>query len=290
MKKSIWVLLLLGILQGGVSAAEVAAAPVRVISLSPALTELICHLGGESLLVARSRACDRPASVTALPVAGDFGVPELERVVAVRPDVLVVDTLQTETVRATLEDLGVAVMVLPLRNFAEYRGAVTALGRRLGLQAAATRELERLERTLEEYRQLPVSGRPRVWFLAWHDPWMTPGKRAFMTEMVALAGGRSIGSDRDCEYFACSVEWVLQQQPEVIIYPGAGGGRTEFAMPQWWKLLPAVRNGRFFRPEDEALFFRLSPRFPETLRLLRQWLQPSEKEQPGHPQDVRAAA
>ena len=183
MKKSIWVLLLLGILQGGVSAAEVAAAPVRVISLSPALTELICHLGGESLLVARSRACDRPASVTALPVAGDFGVPELERVVAVRPDVLVVDTLQTETVRATLEDLGVAVMVLPLRNFAEYRGAVTALGRRLGLQAAATRELERLERTLEEYRQELRSEElrqpfwPGTWRAEYPDQWIWNRRR-----------------------------------------------------------------------------------------------------------------
>ena len=289
MKKSAWLLLLLGMCLGRLSAEEPAVPPVRVISLSPALTELICHLGGESLLVARSRACDRPASVTALPVAGDFGTPELERVVAVRPDLLVADMLQMETVRATLEDLGVTVLVLPLRNFTEYRQAVAELGRRLGLREAAARELERVERTLAEYRGMVSGKRPRVWFLAWHDPWMTPGKRAFMTEMVELAGGRSIGAERDCEYFAGSVEWVLQQQPEVILYPGAAGRRAEFVMPEWWKLLPAIRNDRFFRPEDESLFFRLSPRFPETLRRLRHWLHPREKERPGTSEKPRAA-
>ncbi len=292
MKKDIWILLLCGILSGAIPAAGGGAAPpLRVASLSPALTELICHLGGEKMLVARSRACDRPASVGALPVVGDFGTPELERVVSARPDLLVTDTLQDEAVQTTLEDIGIEVLVLPLRSFADYRGAVAALGRRLGLRKAAEQELARVERTLQQYREAVPAERPRVLFLVWHDPLMVPGRQAFVTEFVALAGGRSISEERDCEYFQCSSEWILQRRPEVIIYPGNMGRRAGFVMPEWWKLLPAVQNGRFFRPEDESLFFRLSPRFPETLRELRRWLHPDdEKKQPGSLEKSRAAA
>ena len=56
-----------------------------VVSLSPALTELICHLGRGDRLVARSTACDWPESVKSLPTAGDFAEPELERILAMKP-------------------------------------------------------------------------------------------------------------------------------------------------------------------------------------------------------------
>ncbi len=257
------------------SAGGSGAARPRVVSLSPALTEIVCHLGGESLLAGRSRACDRPSSVLSLPVAGDFGTPNLEAVVSARADVVITDTLQTAADAGALGKLGVKTLILPLRSFAEYRRAVTELGLLLDRREEAAREIDRVDRTLREYRgRASAARRVKVWFLAWHEPWITAGRKAFITEMLELAGGENIGAERDAEYFACSPEWVLTMRPEVIIYPRSRQGRAAFSAPEWWKLLPAVRDRRFFQPEDESLFCRLSPRFPETLRRLSRWLHP----------------
>ena len=59
---------------------------LKVVSLSPALTETVCYLGGGNQLVGRCAACDYPASVKALPAAGKFGMPEIEKIVALKPD------------------------------------------------------------------------------------------------------------------------------------------------------------------------------------------------------------
>ena len=87
MKKLIWSGLML--LVAGVWAGE-----LRCVSLSPALTELVCHLQKEHCLIGRSVSCDRPVSVKKLPVAGDFAKPDLEKLAKLKPDLVLADNLQ----------------------------------------------------------------------------------------------------------------------------------------------------------------------------------------------------
>ena len=97
---------------------EQKVAPGGVISLSPALTELICHLGREDRLIARSTACDWPESVKTLPTAGDFAEPELERILAMKPALVVSNEFVNPKDADALRQAGIEVELRPCDGFA----------------------------------------------------------------------------------------------------------------------------------------------------------------------------
>ena len=116
MKHILFLSLILSSLLGG--------AELRVVSLSPALTEVICHLGKEKLLVGRSDVCNVPSSVKRLPVAGRFAVPFVEKVMALKPDLLVSNDFVNPGIKAAFERAGIKTLQLPCRTMAEYRRCV----------------------------------------------------------------------------------------------------------------------------------------------------------------------
>ena len=103
----------------------------RVVSLSPALTELVCHLKMAKCLVGRSVSCDRPSQVKQLPAVGDFARPDLEKLAKLKPDLVLADTFQDAAIKRSMEALGMEVAVLPLNRMADYRRAVKILGEKL---------------------------------------------------------------------------------------------------------------------------------------------------------------
>ena len=238
------------------------AGEVRVVYFSPALTELVCNLQKAQCLIGRSVSCDRPVSVKKLPVAGDFAKPDMEKLARLRPDIVLADTFQDAAVRRSMEALGIEVVVLPLNSMADYRNAVLTLGKKLSAPEAEN-ELKRVEAVLDGLmKRHPANVRRlRVMYVVWHTPLMLPGKQSFLTEWIRLAGGDPIGKDHDRGYFRAAPEWILKMKPEILIFPGG----DPKALPGWWKSLPAVRQKKVFFPEDESLFYRLSPRFDQAL-------------------------
>ena len=103
--------------------------PGGVVSLSPALTELICHLGQEDRLIARSTACDWPESVKKLPTAGDFAEPELERILAMKPALVISNEFVNPKDADALRQAGIEVELRPCDGFADYREMRTRCGR-----------------------------------------------------------------------------------------------------------------------------------------------------------------
>ena len=244
---------------------------IRVVSLSPALTELVCHLGRESVLVGRSAACDVPETVKKLPVAGNFGSPFLEKLAVLKPDWVIANVFQDVSSVKSIESMGIRVAVFPLNSIADYRNAVSGLGKLLGAEKLADEELSRVDRTVNGLRKRHPEDckRPKVLFAVWSSPLLLPGKWSFLPELILLAGGDPIGGDTPQEYFRASPEWVLKTDPDVVIFPdGKASG-----IPSWWTQLNACRENRLFMPEDAGLFFRLSPRTGAMLlemeRLLR---------------------
>ena len=104
------------------------SAPGGVVSLSPALTELICHLGQGDRLIARSTACDWPESVKSLPTAGDFAEPELERILAMKPALVVSNEFVNPKDADALRQAGIKVELHPCDGFNDYREWVARMG------------------------------------------------------------------------------------------------------------------------------------------------------------------
>ncbi|MFA6716347.1 MAG: helical backbone metal receptor, partial [Victivallaceae bacterium] len=194
---------------------------VRVVSLSPNMTETIFALGMEKCLVGRSNACDYPEAAKKIPVAGRFGVPNIERVIALKPDYIVSSAFQDKAMVTRLKQFGVKVLFLPGDSFDDYFKNLKVLGDILHCPEKAENlcctykvQLETFKREAEE---TPEKDRPKVLFVIWDLPLMTVGKNSFITDLVELAGGKSITASHSKAYFNCSLEWVLAHPPDVLV-------------------------------------------------------------------------
>ncbi len=266
---------------GVMLAALAATAAERVVSLSPNLTETIVQIGAEELLVGRSEFCDSPASVRKIPVVGRFGVPALEPLLATRPTLVVTETLRDSTAAERLRELHIRCELFPARTFEEYFSTLERLGKLLGKESAARREIARGAARIAGWehanRAIPPDKRPRVLVVIGVSPVVTAGKQSFLTRMIELAGGRNCAAEVDRNYFDCSFEQIQLWQPEVILAPGLPSSQLR-ALEQTpgWSTLPAVRNRRVLTDFDPDLLYRLGPRSFDGIELLRKTFKPQE--------------
>jgi len=262
--------------------AALAGGAPRVVSLAPNLTEIVCAIGGADTLVGRSSACDYPPDVVArTPIIGDFGVPSLERIAAVNPSLVLYADIADETTPRKLDRLGLKHARIPCGRLAEIPGAIRTVGGLIGRAGQANVLAQYLERQIAEVRAKtaasPDSARPRVLILIWSDPLTAAGRQSFLSDLVSLVGGQNIGDAMDRDYFQVSGEWVLSENPDVILCfymkPGENGARDAFAR-RGWDRVKAVKSGRIYGGFDNDLLLRPGPRVMQGVESLRKCLTP----------------
>lgn len=240
--------------------------PVRIVSLSPGLTEFVCALGGSDRLVGRSSACDRPASVVAsVPACGDFARPNVEAILRLRPTHLVTNDLIDPGVRRVFERAGIRTTVRQCRTIEDCQTWIRTLGAILNEPDAARREEERFEAFRKEAAALP-RGKRRVLWTIWESPTIVAGPRSLPDEVLRLCGAENVAANADAEYFKCSRDWIVRNEPDVLIWSAAP---RDWKDDRFWGRLRATRTGRvlLLRYDDPAL--RPGPRLPDAVRELR---------------------
>lgn len=247
----------------------------RVVSLMPSATETIVALGGADLLVARTRY-DGDPRLAGLPSVGSSLAPSLERVVALKPDLVVVwATDRRAEVRTRLADAGIPTLGLDVQDTAGTFRAIAVLGTALGRADAAARLANSLRVELANIAA-SVAGRtrPRVFYVVYHDPPMTAGAGTFITELLGVAGAENVFGDVAAPWPTVSLEEVVRRNPDVIVLPaGARGGPTLERMraDAGWRELRAVKSGRVLHvPSDLAN--RPGPSMVAAARLMRDLL------------------
>lgn len=167
--------------------------PPRVISLVPSLTETCIDLGlAPSALLGRTPWCTRPRpEVDRIPVVGGTKTPNLERILALAPDVVLLDAEENpREVHDRLVDAGIGVFVSRVRAVAEVPAMLRELGAALGLRATADARAEGLETALAAQRAhlLTDARRPRALPLIWHEPLMALEATRYGGDLVREAG------------------------------------------------------------------------------------------------------
>lgn len=243
------------------------AGELKVVSLSPALTELVCFLGRENTLVGRSEVCNYPATVKKLPVAGRFAQPFVEKVIALKPDLLVTNDFVNPGVKNTFQRVGIKTLQLPCRNMKEYRQCVEVLGRELKASEAASRELKRID----DFLKTPFKplGKRVLWVI-WDAPLMAPGGRSHLNEIIELAGAENVTGEFDQEYLRPSFDKLLKKKVDVIIWSASGSG---WKRRRVWQKFDAVKKNNVFAPADQDALLRPGPRLPEAVKALRKVLE-----------------
>ncbi len=248
---------------------SLAAPPARVVSLVPATTELVFALGAGGTLVGRTTWCDYPAAAAAVPDLGNGIDPNVEAVVAAKPDlVLLYKSGANRAAAERFRGLGIPTLELATDRMEDFDRIARLLGAALSRREAAESLVARTRRDLAAASRppvLPSSRRPSVFILAWDRPAMTLGRGSFLSEIVEHAGARNVFDDLATSSAPVSIEAVAARDPDFILVSTDGepaiAGRPE------WQVVRAVRERRFLRVRGSE-FNRPSPRIGSAVRQL----------------------
>ena len=243
------------------------AAPARrVVSLIPATTELLFAIGAGPAVVGRTNYCDFPAAVKSVPNLGDGIKPNLEAVIARRPDLVILyNSGQNAAVAGRLRELGVAAMRLNTDALSSVPRIARMLGKLTGSEKAADSLTAVFDTALTSATQPGIGPRPKVLLLVWEQPPMTIGRGSFLNELLERAGGENLFADVAGTDGVVSIEAVAARNPDLIFTTAEGP--SAFATRPEWQAVPAVREKRFLHVTGSE-FNRPSPRSPRAIRQL----------------------
>jgi iron complex transport system substrate-binding protein len=231
-----------------------AAEARRIISIIPATTEMLFAMGAGDRLVAVGTYDHFPAEVEHLPRVGALLDPDIERIITLRPDLVVLYGTQSD-LRSQLDRAGIPYYLYVHRGLPDVAETIRSLGARVGLEREANTLAARVERQVADVRtRVANRPRPRTLLVFGREPGSlrdieSSGGVGFLHDMLEAAGGSDVFADIRQQNVATSTEMVLARAPEVIIELHYAQGRPRNVDLAAWDALPsvpAVRNHRVY--------------------------------------------
>jgi iron complex transport system substrate-binding protein len=246
--------------------------PARIVSLLPSLTETVCALGQCRTLVGLDRYSNWPAAVQRLPRLGGGLDPNIESVVALRPDLV----LMAGSARGAdrLQGLGIKVLALEPRTHADVQRVITTLAQVLGVPAA---ESERLWREINAgvaaaAQSLPPQTRGQKVYVEVSPTPYGASESSFIGETLTRMGLRNILPGRLGPFPQINPEFVVRAQPDFIL-AGDSSRASILQRPGWGQLKVIQANQVCVFDQDESdMLVRAGPRMAEGARLMAQFL------------------
>ena len=256
--------------------------PQRVISLAPSITEIVFALEQGNRLKAVTRYSDYPHEATQLPRIGSYVRLDIERIVALNPDLCIATKDgNPKAIIDRLASLNIPVYVVDPHSLNTILETIREIGTILNADDRAitltTSMRARIQRVKSRVAQ--VNHRPRVFFQIGVSPIVSVGTETFIHELIEIAGGKNL-AEGPLAYPRFSREQVLTLKPEVLIITSmARQAVFEQVKAQWrrWPNIPAVRDDRIHLV-DSDLFDRPSPRLVNGLELLIRLIHPQLQE------------
>ncbi|MCB9479614.1 MAG: ABC transporter substrate-binding protein [Deltaproteobacteria bacterium] len=253
----------------------------------PSLTGIVIELGLAEHLVGVTSYCSRPECAD-LPKVGTQFAPDYERVVGLRPDVVLVEKAHSEVVDRYTK-LGVPTLVLPTDSIEGVYESIGAVGERFGKVDEARALIHRMQSKFDEVRSRVKGAKPvRTLLILGLDgdslrQLFAVGGGNFMDQMVKIAGGENVLADAAIDYPRLSKELVVQRSPEAIVViaePRKNNADLFAAQKNLWADLAtvdAVRNDRIYLVDGPQVLLP-SPDMPTTAERIARALHPERWE------------
>ena len=254
--------------EGGTVA--LAAEPRRIVSLTPATTEIAFALGAGDRVVATTDFDDYPPAATTLPHVASYTGVDVEKIVGLNADLVIAggNGFNPPEAVARLRSLGIPVLVVYARDVAGVLADIELVGRAIGEPAAARQMTDRMRAGIEAIAAAAASlDHPRTFYeLDATKEIYGPADNSFVAEMVRLAGGDPITTG-STTVFSIPLEKLVAADPEVIVLGDANYGTTakDVAARPGWGRMTAVKTGAI-RPVNDLVITRPGPRLVEGLR------------------------
>jgi cobalamin transport system substrate-binding protein len=252
--------------------------PQRVVALAPSVTEIVYDLGQEWRLVGVTQFSDYPPAAGKLPKVGSYVHLDVERIMALRPDVCIgIKDGNPLVAVEQLEALNIPIFAVDPHNIDSVIQSVAVIGRLLSAQDRADRVVSDMRARIRRIRTrtAAIHHKPSVFFQIGVSPIVSVGSDTFTSELITLAGGINAAAG-PAPYPRFSVEQVIALAPDVIVISSMERAAVfEQVKADWekWPAIPAVRRGAVFIAPTN-LFDRPTPRLVEALEFLAGLIHP----------------
>lgn len=256
--------------------------PTRIVSLAPNVTEILFVLGLADRVVGVTQYSDYPPAATAKPTVGTFWQPDIEAVIALKPELVIVARAseRQRNLADRLGRMGYDSLALDIWTVRDLFDAIAAVG-------AATAREKQAEQVLREITakirclQAAVAARPavKVLWVVQREPLRVAGRDTFINEIIEMAGGENAIGPTPHKYPPVGGEQVIASGAEVIIEPDMLGGdltRQRAQARSYWRRfdnVPAVTNERIYVIDGDAVS-RLGPRLVQGIETVARCLRP----------------
>jgi iron complex transport system substrate-binding protein len=257
-----------------------AAEPTRIISLAPSVTETIFALGLGNRLVGVSVYCDYPPEAEHIDRVGTFLAPNVEAIVAKRPDVVIaVPSPGNQGSVQVLRRLGLKVVLVDPNTVAAIKESLVTIGRELHHEAAARVLVARIDAQIAGVQaRLDEAPARQVLMVVGHTPLIAVGTGTFQDELIRMAHGSNLAASAGGSWPRLSIEFAIASAPEVIIDTSMGNEEQVGAAPAmaFWKrftTIPAVRGGHVYGYKAYQVL-RPGPRIGEAFEAIARFIHP----------------
>jgi iron complex transport system substrate-binding protein len=257
--------------------------PQRIVSLAPSNTEILFAIGAGEQVVGVTTYCNYPQEAQTLEQIGGFSAETIsvEKIVALKPDLVLCTGKFHETVIEALEQVEVTAYAVDAETFDQVYASIEVIGQMTGHNEEATTLVaqmkERVAAVESVVAQIPDEERPTVFWETWDDPLMTAGPTTFAGQMIEKGGGVNLFAEVTERYPQISIEEVIQRNPDIIMGPDSHGEALtadHIATRPGWETVKAVQDEHIY-VFDGDITSRAGPRIVDGLEMIARTLHPN---------------
>lgn len=231
--------------------------PQRIVSLSPASTEILFAVGAENQIVAVSDFSDYPPQAQNLPKVGGFDgkTLSLEKILSFNPDFVYLTNVMHNHLIPHFESLNIDYYLSDANSFEQVKNEILQIAKITGHTSTGENLVKEIDSTINKINsQNQLLQKPTVYWEVWNSPFMSVGNSSFINDLIKTAGGINIFQEIAQAYPTVSEETIVAKNPQIIIIPQNSGITVDSVKNRkGWSQIDAVKNDKIFIVDDNLL-------------------------------------
>ena len=231
--------------------------PQRIVSLSPASTEILFAVGAENQIVAVSDFSDYPPQAKNLPKVGGFDgkTLSLEKILSFNPDFVYLTNVMHNHLIPHFESLNIDYYLSDANSFDQVKNEILQIAKITGHSSNGENLVKEIDSSINKINsQNQLGEKPTVYWEVWNSPFMSVGNSSFINDLIKTAGGINIFQEIAQAYPTVSEETIVAKNPQIIIIPQNSGITVDSVKNRnGWSQIDAVKNDKIFIVDDNLL-------------------------------------
>lgn len=231
--------------------------PQRIVSLSPASTEILFAVGAENQIVAVSDFSDYPPQAQNLPKVGGFDgkTLSLEKILSFNPDFVYLTNVMHNHLIPHFESLNIDYYLSDANSFEQVKNEILQIAKITGHTSIGENLVKEIDSAINKINsQNQLLQKPTVYWEVWNSPFMSAGNSSFINDLIKTAGGINIFQEIAQAYPTVSEETIVAKNPQIIIIPQNSGITVDSVKNRkGWSQIDAVKNDKIFIVNDNLL-------------------------------------